>query len=160
MATSSRRKLGILGAVLLLLGAGCARSQAAKPQAQPRKTNAEKKTEKKMTDADTPPDGTTYPARFAGPRRDSAIHATTKATGAIRWARDLPADTSRELLVWGGQVLVVGSTMLGLHGKDGHRLWERPHREGSPVAVGNGNLYRSEERRVGKECRSRWSPYH
>ena len=24
----------------------------------------------------------------------------------------------------------------------------------------NGNLCRSEERRVGKECRSRWSPYH
>ena len=24
----------------------------------------------------------------------------------------------------------------------------------------NPNLYRSEERRVGKECRSRWSPYH
>ena len=23
-----------------------------------------------------------------------------------------------------------------------------------------GKLYRSEERRVGKECRSRWSPYH
>ena len=23
-----------------------------------------------------------------------------------------------------------------------------------------GNKYRSEERRVGKECRSRWSPYH
>ena len=22
------------------------------------------------------------------------------------------------------------------------------------------NQYRSEERRVGKECRSRWSPYH
>ena len=22
------------------------------------------------------------------------------------------------------------------------------------------NTYRSEERRVGKECRSRWSPYH
>ena len=22
------------------------------------------------------------------------------------------------------------------------------------------NFYRSEERRVGKECRSRWSPYH
>ena len=22
------------------------------------------------------------------------------------------------------------------------------------------NLWRSEERRVGKECRSRWSPYH
>ena len=23
-----------------------------------------------------------------------------------------------------------------------------------------GGLHRSEERRVGKECRSRWSPYH
>ena len=23
-----------------------------------------------------------------------------------------------------------------------------------------GRVYRSEERRVGKECRSRWSPYH
>ena len=25
--------------------------------------------------------------------------------------------------------------------------------------IGDG-IYRSEERRVGKECRSRWSPYH
>ena len=28
------------------------------------------------------------------------------------------------------------------------------------VRVCCGNKYRSEERRVGKECRSRWSPYH
>ena len=28
------------------------------------------------------------------------------------------------------------------------------------VKVGDNVLYRSEERRVGKECRSRWSPYH
>jgi len=27
-------------------------------------------------------------------------------------------------------------------------------------ATGEGTIYRSEERRVGKECRSRWSPYH
>ena len=27
-------------------------------------------------------------------------------------------------------------------------------------AQGKVQLYRSEERRVGKECRSRWSPYH
>ena len=26
--------------------------------------------------------------------------------------------------------------------------------------IGDQHLYRSEERRVGKECRSRWSPYH
>src|SRR3989441_3358871 len=29
-----------------------------------------------------------------------------------------------------------------------------------PFALGADLLYRSEERRVGKECRSRWSPYH
>ena len=29
---------------------------------------------------------------------------------------------------------------------------------GDVVEVSSG--YRSEERRVGKECRSRWSPYH
>src|SRR6516225_4051767 len=26
--------------------------------------------------------------------------------------------------------------------------------------IGDGRVLRSEERRVGKECRSRWSPYH
>ena len=29
-----------------------------------------------------------------------------------------------------------------------------------PVAFGDSDKARSEERRVGKECRSRWSPYH
>ena len=28
------------------------------------------------------------------------------------------------------------------------------------VVCGENELQRSEERRVGKECRSRWSPYH
>ena len=28
------------------------------------------------------------------------------------------------------------------------------------VEIGLTYIYRSEERRVGKECRSRWSPYH
>ena len=31
---------------------------------------------------------------------------------------------------------------------------------GVGVRVGVGDISRSEERRVGKECRSRWSPYH
>src|SRR3712207_9056894 len=31
---------------------------------------------------------------------------------------------------------------------------------GSPAAAGASRATRSEERRVGKECRSRWSPYH
>src|SRR5690349_23899877 len=29
-----------------------------------------------------------------------------------------------------------------------------------PSRVGQSSYTRSEERRVGKECRSRWSPYH
>ena len=28
------------------------------------------------------------------------------------------------------------------------------------MKIGSGCRFRSEERRVGKECRSRWSPYH
>ena len=32
--------------------------------------------------------------------------------------------------------------------------------ENEVVAPGNVAMWRSEERRVGKECRSRWSPYH
>ena len=28
------------------------------------------------------------------------------------------------------------------------------------IVTANNNANRSEERRVGKECRSRWSPYH
>ena len=31
---------------------------------------------------------------------------------------------------------------------------------GQTAAIAAGLDYRSEERRVGKECRSRWSPYH
>ena len=30
----------------------------------------------------------------------------------------------------------------------------------APAFAGKSRLTRSEERRVGKECRSRWSPYH
>ena len=34
-------------------------------------------------------------------------------------------------------------------------------RKGLDIVQGSaGVLIRSEERRVGKECRSRWSPYH
>ena len=29
-----------------------------------------------------------------------------------------------------------------------------------PFSLPTDNMFRSEERRVGKECRSRWSPYH
>src|ERR1019366_7135509 len=41
------------------------------------------------------------------------------------------------------------------------RLTAREHAGFVPaVALQSKKLHRSEERRVGKECRSRWSPYH
>ena len=46
------------------------------------------------------------------------------------------------------------------------KTWSRasmitPDFVGQTIAVHNGRQFvRSEERRVGKECRSRWSPYH
>ena len=33
-------------------------------------------------------------------------------------------------------------------------------RKGPEIVQGQAEVTRSEERRVGKECRSRWSPYH
>ena len=47
-----------------------------------------------------------------------------------------------DLRVLGG-ISGKGLTLNGQPGNEGERLYER-----------------SEERRVGKECRSRWSPYH
>ena len=39
----------------------------------------------------------------------------------------------------------------------GRMIFSGPLELGIPTAISN---WRSEERRVGKECRSRWSPYH
>src|SRR2546426_9580486 len=62
-------------------------------------------------------------------------------------------------------------TLLGDHGHrvleaaDGEQALaivraEKPDLVLADILVGNMDGYRSEERRVGKECRSRWSPYH
>ena len=40
------------------------------------------------------------------------------------------------------------------------RIFQRLFRQKSKTIVAISHLTRSEERRVGKECRSRWSPYH
>ena len=41
-------------------------------------------------------------------------------------------------------------------------LWSKPliQAEISRYVIATNQTFRSEERRVGKECRSRWSPYH
>ena len=42
----------------------------------------------------------------------------------------------------------------------GNLNWHYIYESSSKHAIAPGDLQRSEERRVGKECRSRWSPYH
>ena len=52
----------------------------------------------------------------------------------------------------------------GAEGTDVHQIYEVPKPEepeaAAPAAPKKESVFRSEERRVGKECRSRWSPYH
>ena len=69
------------------------------------------------------------------------------------------ADTAR---LAGAKVLVIGDIMLDRYQ---HGVVERisPEAPVPVVRVVNQDFKissRSEERRVGKECRSRWSPYH
>ena len=61
-----------------------------------------------------------------------------------------------------GDLTVAFQYLKGAYKQDGERLLTRV---GSDRTRGNGfqlrqGRFRSEERRVGKECRSRWSPYH
>src|SRR3712207_9110819 len=56
----------------------------------------------------------------------------------------------------GPRVRAVGRVVLE---QEGERLGVRQVVDGHPLDVRAPGL-RSEERRVGKECRSRWSPYH
>src|SRR5690242_18876071 len=64
------------------------------------------------------------------------------------------ASTSKQPIVIGAGVPVTG-----VYAGDGQQM-----QRGQQLAVAEinaaGGVLRSEERRVGKECRSRWSPYH
>ena len=46
------------------------------------------------------------------------------------------------------------------HGADAEFARSLGYKSGNVVADWRAGRSRSEERRVGKECRSRWSPYH
>src|SRR2546425_11515387 len=61
-------------------------------------------------------------------------------------------DLRPNLATFGLQVMSEHGRAARRRGKEGR---EHLDRRGLPGAV-----WRSEERRVGKECRSRWSPYH
>ena len=68
---------------------------------------------------------------------------------------EFPLEKAREVLK-NETIAVIGYGVQG----PGQALNLRDN--GFNVIVGQreGKTYRSEERRVGKECRSRWSPYH
>src|SRR5260370_15857188 len=76
-------------------------------------------------------------------RRGRADFAHSGVAGALASAPHVPTCDCAV----GAPLLAKGEKFLGF----GHVL----------LAVGDGPTFsRSEERRVGKECRSRWSPYH
>ena len=94
------------------------------------------------------------PSAGDAPAGDSAVGDTTAAAAA---APSRLADATDQFLDGDGarlryRVLGAGEPVVLLHGL-GSTLdaWQ-------PVA--DSLAARSEERRVGKECRSRWSPYH
>ena len=76
------------------------------------------------------------------------INKVMPGYSATLWCQDDASPTpltDTQLSTWTGQVGdIVGTTANGT-GTDGEQLNVEA---------------RSEERRVGKECRSRWSPYH
>src|SRR3989440_12701960 len=49
---------------------------------------------------------------------------------------------------------------LSVFAKDGADIFHTYSTYARGLDMLNGAYHRSEERRVGKECRSRWSPYH
>src|SRR2546422_3879633 len=61
----------------------------------------------------------------------------SKRMGLARWRQ-----AQRRIVASGEEVVLCG----------------HDHQEGAELL--GGRVVRSEERRVGKECRSRWSPYH
>ena len=61
-----------------------------------------------------------------------------------------------------GRDMMLLDALIQLKEKDPSLSFRRSCREGVCGSDGLNRLgsFRSEERRVGKECRSRWSPYH
>ena len=78
--------------------------------------------------------------------------------GKIKWSNP------EQFSVWSGALATAGDVVFygtlegylkAVDAKTGKELYKFK----TPSGI-IGNVMRSEERRVGKECRSRWSPYH
>ena len=71
-------------------------------------------------------------------------------TGDHSWPVNYPVVLGHE---FGGTIVAVGDSVTGWH--EGDRVVSE-----TAAIIDPDSPLRSEERRVGKECRSRWSPYH
>src|SRR5258707_6405393 len=72
-----------------------------------------------------------------------------------RYWRDWSSDVCSSDLVGGDGVEMIRA---GFHDAEDWGVWTA--QRSSALALITAGPHRSEERRVGKECRSRWSPYH
>ena len=82
------------------------------------------------------------------PRLDRPQDVVQRLRG--HWRRNLSEP------LWGRSAILALNRVLD--SEDEARL---PHRRDTSLGPESlAHLIRSEERRVGKECRSRWSPYH
>ena len=100
-----------------------------------------------------------HPGAGSGPAPESApVPAPTPTTGAP--AAPAPVTTPRTAWQSGAGHTDGGTDHTG-HAGAGHADGGRPE-AGAAGGWGAPPVWkvRSEERRVGKECRSRWSPYH
>ena len=66
---------------------------------------------------------------------------------------------TEKLLLYGGAINQAGSVKGKQSAKHAVSDWMDIEKQRG-ISVTSSVLQRSEERRVGKECRSRWSPYH
>src|SRR5258708_30954073 len=87
-----------------------------------------------------------------GIRDDLVTGVQTCALPISHGAQDLESNAADEVTALGGQVLGAVRAPIGNADFSSYLLRAQ--------ASGADTIARSEERRVGKECRSRWSPYH
>ena len=94
--------------------------------------------------------------RLSASGRDPAIGAIRDGTGHRRSRFGLDVDRERRREHVRAIAAAAGTRPLGLHVHHGSLVATSPQRFADTAR----EALRSEERRVGKECRSRWSPYH
>src|SRR3712207_1681765 len=110
-----------------------------------------------------PASGTLDPSRLEG--IDAVVHLAGESIAEGRWTPEKKRRIMESRRV-GTRLLagtlaglserpevMVSASAVGYYGDRGNELLREESEPGS-------DFLRSEERRVGKECRSRWSPYH